>query len=201
MSDPELVVWADGSLHHPAGGISPELQTDARDPVISELTGDARLPQVTEDVFQRRQELAATTAAKMMRAAHQAQTALNRSHLFACDGADGKPVLPDPITFRDGVAIQILKRLAAQVRKLEDVPLGDDETELDREVKIAHILSQMTKQQAAMEQAVSKAVGCSTKAIQEAAKLQFAMKRHQDKMALAADRAMDAAEVEKIADA
>ena len=188
MPDPAPVVWADGSIHAPPGGCHQET-----DPDIIALTPDARLPQEPDDgeLIEKRLRLQASTAAKMMRAAHQAQKALNSARLFECEGTPA-----EPITHRDGVAIQILKRLAQQVRKLEETPLGDDESELDREVKIAQILSQMTKQQAVMEQSIAKAVGLSTKAQQEAAKLQFAMKVHKDKMA---GGGLDAAEVERIA--
>lgn len=195
VPDPSLVTWADGSLHAPAGGHHVET-----DPAISAITGDARLPVVDpeddeQETILKRLALQANTSAKMMRAAHHAQTALNRSRLFECEG-----VPADPITSRDGVALQILKRLAAQVRKLESVPLEEGETELEREAKIAQILGQMTKQEAVMEAAIAKAVQISTRAQQEAAKLQFAMRAHKDKM----DRlggGLDAAEVERIADA
>lgn len=193
-NEDKMVAWADGSLHHPAGGHHQET-----DPAIAELTGDARLPAEADDqeVADKRLKLAANTAAKMMRAAHHAQAALNRSRLFECEGLPA-----DPITKRDGVALQILKRLAAQVRKLEESPLDEDqgETELERQVKIAQILTMMTKQQAVMEQNINKAVGLSTRASQEAAKLQLAMKVHKDKMDLAKG-GLDAAEVERIADA
>lgn len=192
MPDPTLVAWADGTLHPPAGGHYTE-----DDPVVADLSGDARLPAEPDDgaLIEKRLKLQANTAAKMMRAAHQAQSALNRSRLFECEGLPA-----DPITSRDGVALQILKRLAAQVKRLESVPLEEGETELEREAKIAQILGQMTKQEAVMEQAIAKAVQISTKAQQEAAKLQFAMKAHKDKM----DRlggGLDPAEVDRIADA
>lgn len=174
---------------------------DRKDPIISDLDNDARLPQETQDVLEKRLELAATTAAKMMRAAHHGQSALNRARLFPCEDKDGKEIAPDPITYRDGTSIQILKKLAKQVKLLEETELGEDETELERNVKIANILSQMTKQQATMEQNIAKAVGLSTKAQQEAAKLQFAMQAHRDKMELVKDKDMTAAEIERIADA
>lgn len=200
MPDPSMVQWADGTLHHPAGGVSPERLADAADPVLSDLTGDARLPQAA-DTAVKRMDLAANTAAKMMRAAHQAQTALNRARLFECYDDNGQIVQPDRLTSRDGVALQILKRLARQVEKLETTPLDEDqgETELERGVRIASVLSQMTKQQAVMEQSITKAVGMSTRASQEAAKLSFQMQAHRDKMALA-EGGMSAAEVERIAD-
>lgn len=196
------VPWADGSLHFPAGGIDPERIADAANPDLAELTGDARLPPEPNEqgVIESRLKLQALTAAKMMRAAHQAQKALNLAKLFPCQDGDGKPVPADPLTHRDGVSLQILKRLAAQVEKLSLVDLGEDETELDREVKIAQILSLMTRQQGVMELAVAKAVQLSTKAAQEASKLQFDMKRHQDKMNLALKGPMNAADVERIAD-
>jgi hypothetical protein len=179
-------------------GLDPALAEDAKDPTLSQLSGDSRLPADPDDqdLADKRLKLAANTAAKMMRAAHQAQSALNRSRLFGCDSLPA-----DPITHRDGVALQILKRLAAQVRKLEDAPLDEEqgETELERQVKIAQILAMMTKQQAVMEQNINKAVGLSTRASQEAAKLQFAMRAHKDKMELARG-GLDAAEVERIAD-
>ena len=177
-------------------GVDPSLTEDARDPVLPQLTPDARLPR-DADTPTKRLDLAANTAAKMMRAAHQAQKALNSARLFDCGDLPA-----EPITHRDGVSIQILKRLAAQVRKLEATPLDEEqgETELEREVKIAQILAMMTKQQSVMEQNINKAVGLSTRASQEAAKLQFAMKAHEDKMSLAKG-GLDAAEVERIADA
>jgi hypothetical protein len=135
----------------------------------------------------------------MMRAAFHGQIALNKAHLFECLAEDGSVIKPDPITWKDGVAIQILKRLAAQVKKLEEVELGDEETQLDREVKIATILSAMTKHQSIMEQQVAKAVGLSTKAQQEAAKLQHSMRMHKDKMDLLRDSEMNAVDVERIA--
>lgn len=192
MPDPNLIEWADGSLHYPAGG-----QHKETDPVIADLSGDARLPAEPDDeaLIEKRLKLQASTAAKMMRAAHQAQQALNRSRLF---GADGLPA--DPISSRDGVALQILKRLAMQVKRLEEAPLDEGETELEREIKIAQVLNQMTKQEAVMEAAIAKAVGLSTRAQQEAAKLQFQMRAHRDKMDIARG-GMDAAEVERIADA
>ena len=181
-------------------GVDPILAIDAADPTIAALSGDARLPQpddgdTEQQIILKRLSLQANTSAKMMRAAHQAQTALNRAHLFECEGTPA-----DPIAKRDGVALQILKRLAAQVKRLEAVPLEEGETELEREAKIAQILGQMTKQEAVMETAIAKAVQISTKAQQEAAKLQFAMRAHKDKM----DRlggGLDAAEVDRIADA
>ncbi len=182
----------------PTYGTDPQLASDAAVPAIAELSSDARLPSDAVTT-QKRLDLAATTAAKMMRAAHQAQTALNRAHLFPCTDDSGKPVPADPIAYRDGVALQILKRLARQVELLESVPLEEGETELERGVKIAAILNQMTKQQAVMEQAISKAVGISTRASQEAAKLSFQMQAHKEKMAKLEDK-MTAAEVEGIAD-
>lgn len=188
----DQVMWADGSLHPPAGGHHKET-----DPIAADLSGDSRLPAEPDDqhLTDKRLKLAATTAAKMMRSAYQAQTALNKARLFGCDNLPA-----DPITARDGVSLQILKRLAAQVRKLEDTPLDVDqgETELEREVKIAQILAMMTKQQAVMEQNINKAVGLSTRACQEAAKLDFAKQSHKDKMELAKG-GLDAAEVERIA--
>jgi hypothetical protein len=50
-----------------------------------------------------------------------------------------------------------------------------------------------------MEQNINKAVGLSTRAFQEAAKLDFAKQSHKDKMELARG-GLDAAEVERIAD-
>ena len=193
MPDPSLIAWADGSLHTPAGGHHKEA-----DPLVAELSGDARPPAEPDDqdLAEKRLKLAANTAAKMMRAAHQAQTALNRARLFDCGDLPA-----EPISHRDGVALQILKRLAAQVKKLEDTPLDAEqgETELEREVKIAQILAMMTKQQSVMEQNINKAVGLSTRASQEAAKLQFAMKAHRDKMELLRDD-VSAVDVDRIAD-
>lgn len=186
------VLWRDGSLHAPAGGHHKET-----DPLISDLSGDARLPAEPDDqaIADKRLKLQADTAAKMMRSAHQAQKALNSARLFDCGDLPA-----DPITHHDGVSLQILKRLAAQVKRLESTPLNEEqgETELEREVKIAQILAMMTKQQAVMEQNINKAVGLSTRASQEAAKLQFAIRAHKEKMA---KRGLDAAEVERIADA
>jgi len=193
MPDPSLVAWADGTLHAPAGG-----QHKESDPVVAELSGDARLPSDLTSA-QKRLDLAANTAAKMMRAAHQAQTALNKVHLFDCRDADGTTVRADPLSARDGVALQVLKRLARAVERLELCPLEEGETELDRAAKVTAALSQMTKHQAVMEQSIAKAVGMSTRASQEAAKLQFAMRAHEDKMALAKDGAMTAIDIEKIA--
>lgn len=190
---PPLVQWADGSLHAPAGGHHKET-----DETVAELSADARLPSDVTTT-QKRLDLAATTAAKMMRAAHQAQSALNRAHLFPCQDEEGRPVAADPVSHRDGVALQILKRLARQVEALESVPLEEGETELERGVKIAQILNQMTKQQAVMEQSISKAVGISTRASQEAAKLSFQMQAHREKMEAQKDK-LTAAEVEGIAD-
>ena len=199
MPDPSLVEWADGSLHHPAGGHHKE-----SDPLISQLSVDARLPQEQDGDEQARIEkrlkLQADTSAKFMRAAHQAQTHLLRTRLFPCQDADGNNVPADPITSRDPVSLQILKRLAKQVQTLENTPLEEDETELERGVKIGQILSLMSKQEAIMEQNINKAVGLGTRANQEAAKLQFAMKAHKEKME-AARGGLDAAEVERIADA
>ncbi len=198
MPDPSLVEWADGSLHHPAGG-----QHRETDPVALELSQDSRLPQSDaegQDLIQERLRLTVDTAAKMMRAAHQGQRALNTAILFPCLDKEGKTIQPEPISFRDGASVQILKRLAAQVRKLEDCPLGDDETDLDREVKIAQILTMMTKQQAAMEQNIAKAVGMSSRASQQAAELTFKMRAHQDKMRRLDDSQINAATIEAIAD-
>jgi len=178
-----------------ARGNDPERSADMKDPTIASLTGDARLPSEPDDnaLIEKRLKLQANTAAKMMRAAHQAQAALNKARLFECEG-----VSPDPITSRDGVALQILKRLAQQVKRLESTPLEEGETELEREVKIAQVLNQMTKQEAVMEAAVAKAVQISTKAQQEAAKLQFQMKAHKDKMEAMKDD-LTAADIERIA--
>lgn len=203
MPDPSMVQWADGSWHHPAGGFHKET-----DEVVADLSADARLPRQSDELtdeekLQERLKDTVDTAGKMMRAARQGQQALSAAVLFECVDKDGKPVRPEPISHRDGVAIQILKRLAAQVRKLEDTPLDEEqgETELDREVKIAQILTMMTKQQVAMEQSIAKAVGMSTRASQQAAELSFKIRAHQDKMSLLKDRELTAAEVEKIADA
>lgn len=197
MPDPGMVEWADGSLHAPAGGHHQET-----DPAVVELSTDSRLPQTEADgqeLIQERLRLTVETAAKMMRAAHQGQKALNTAILFPCQGKDG-PVPAEPISWRDGASVQILKRLAAQVQKLEDCPLGEDETELDREVKIAQILTMMTKQQATMEQAIAKAVGMSSRASQQAAELTFKMRAHQDKMRRLDEGQITAATIEAIAD-
>lgn len=198
MPDPTMVQWADGTLHHPAGGHHDEV-----DPLV--LTKDARLPQEDpqqdpQELIQERLKLTVDTAAKMMRAAHQGQRALNSAILFPCRDKDGHTVPPEPISWRDGASVQILKRLAAQVAKLESCPLEEGESELDREVKIAQILTMMTKQQAAMEQSIAKAVGMSSRASQQAAELTFKMRAHQDKMRLAGED-LSAADVERIADA
>lgn len=195
---PDPILWADGSLHPPAGGHHKE-----SDPLISQLSTDARLPAEPDDqdLIEKRLALQANTSAKFMRAAHQAQTSLLRTRLFPCQDAEGNVVPADPITSRDPVPLQILKRLAKQIKELEDTPLDDEqgETELDRNVKIAQVLSLMSKQEAIMEQNINKAVGLGTRANQEAAKLQFAMRAHKDKMDRA-DGGLSAAEVEKIAD-
>lgn len=197
------VRWADGSLHAPAGGHHQET-----DPVAAELDADSRLPaqsesQTPDQKLQERLTLTVDTAAKMMRAAKHGQTALNSAILFECRDRNGQIVQPEPITWRDGTSVQILKRLAAQVRKLEETPLDEEqgETELDRQVRIAQILTMMTKQQAAMEQSIAKAVGMSTKASQQAAELSFKMRAHADKMAVLKDREPTAIEIERIADA
>lgn len=196
MSDPGMIQWADGSWHHPSGGHHKE-----SDPLISQLSTDARLPSEPDDqdLIEKRLALQANTSAKFMRAAHQAQHALLRTKLFPCMDANGKTVPADPITSRDPVPLQILKRLAKQVQELEGTPLEEGETELERGVKIAQVLSLMSKQEAIMEQNINKAVGLGTRANQEAAKLQFAMRAHKEKMDLAKG-GLDAAEVERIAD-
>ena len=183
-------------------GIDPEYIEHSKDELRSALSGDSRIPRLSEgqSPLSQRLELSAATAAKMMRAAFHGQIALNKSHLFECLDENGNIVKADPIVAKDGVSIQILKRLAAQVKKLEDVHLDEGETELEREVKIATILSQMTKQQAVMEQMVAKAVGLSTKAQQEASKLQFGMRVHKDKMDMLRDNDMNSADVDAIAD-
>lgn len=175
--------------------------------MVADLTPDARLPRQSDELtdeekLQERLKDTVDTAGKMMRAARQGQQALSAAVLFACVDKDGKPVKPEPISHRDGVAIQILKRLAAQVRKLEETPLDEEqgETELDREVKIAQILTMMTKQQVAMEQSIAKAVGMSTRASQQAAELSFKIRAHQDKMSLLKDKEMSAIDIERIAD-
>lgn len=185
----------------PSQGTDPEIIEHQEDPLRSALSHDSRLPKLEgdESPLAQRLELSASTAAKMMKAAFHGQIALNKTHLFECLDEKGQVVRPDPITWKDGVSIQILKRLAAQVKKLEEVDLGDDESPLDREVKIATILSAMTKHQAIMEQQVAKAVGLSTKAQQEASKLQHSMQVHKDKMDLLRDNEMSAADVERIA--
>lgn len=202
MPDPSLVQWADGTWHLPSGG-----QHRETDEVIADLTPDARLPRQSDELtdeekLQQRLKDTVDTAGKMMRAARQGQQMLSAAVLFECVDKDGKPVKPEPISHRDGVAIQILKRLAAQVRKLEETPLDEEqgETELDREVKIAQILTMMTKQQVAMEQSIAKAVGMSTRASQQAAELSFKMRAHQDKMSLLKDKDVNAIEIERIAD-
>ena len=178
-----------------------EVEQDRKDPLISDLSPDARLPQLSdgEDVLDKRIALAANTAAKMMRAAHHGQTALNKVRLFPCTDNHGQEVPPDPLSWKDSVSIQILKKLAKQVEILETTPLGDNETELDRNVKVANILSLMTRQQQTMEQSVAKAVGMSTKAQQEAAKLQFQIQAHKEKMDLLKDKELDAVTIERIA--
>lgn len=202
MPDPTMVQWADGSLHHPSGGKHQET-----DELVADLSSDARLPRQSDELtdeqkLQERLKDTVDTAGKMMRAAKHGQSALSNARLFDCLDKDGKPLPAEPISWRDGAAVQILKRLAAQVRKLELTPLDEEqgETELDREVKIAQILTMMTKQQAAMELSIAKAVGLSTKASQQAAELSFKIRAHQDKMSLLKDKELSAAEVEKIAD-
>lgn len=196
--------WVDdrGVTHNPnptsTGWAHPDFQerlADERNSDVANLTGDARLPGAVVDP-EAQLRLAAKTSAKMMRAAHQGQQALNKARLFDCDAAPA-----EPISHRDGVSIQILKRLASQVKKLEGLPLGGDESELDRHTRIAQILSMMSKQQSIMEHQVAKAVEISLRAQQSSAKLMHEIKKHSDKMALAKDMDMDAADVEKIADA
>ena len=198
MSDPgRTVQWADGSWHYPAGG-----QHKETDPTILELTRDARLPQTQaedQDLIEERLRLTVDTAAKMMRAAHHGQRSLSTAVLFPCV-KDGVAVPPEPISWKDGASVQILKRLAAQVQKLEDCALDEGESELDRQVKIAQILTMMTKQQAAMETAIAKAVGMSSKASQQAAELTFKMRAHQDKMRRLDDGNINAVTIEGIAD-
>ena len=187
----KTIQWADGTLHAPAGGHHKET-----DSTISELSTDTRLPQEA-NTAQKRLDVAATTAAKMMRAAYHAQNALNKVQLFNWDG-----ITADKITSRDGVALQILKRLARAVEDLQNTPLDEDqgETELDRAAKVTAALSQMTKHQAMMEQSISKAVGLSTRASQEAAKLQHQINAHRDKMSLLKDKDVTAIDIERIAD-
>ncbi len=180
----------------PSHGVDPQLAIDAANPDIADLTSDARLPKDI-DTAEKQLAMSAHTAAKMMRAAYRAQTSLEQAHLF-----DGDGIVADKITHNDGVALQILKRLARSVEKLENTPLDKDqgETELDRAAKVTAALSQMTKHQAMMEQSISKAVGLSTRASQEAAKLQHQINAHRDKMSLLKDKDVTALDIERIAD-
>lgn len=186
-------------------GDDPERVADSKDPLIADLTGDARLPKEDADasdlqLLQERVKLSVNTGAKMMRAAHHAQTALNQAVLFECVDDKGKVIKPDKITSKDGVALQILKRLAQEIARLESVPLEEGETELQRRSKIVAAYLAMTKQQSAMEISIAKAMDLSSRASQKAAELSFRMKAHQDKMSLLKDKDLDAVEVERIAD-
>ena len=176
----------------------------AADPDLSNIGGDNRVPQLPNDLssnekLEKRLALAGDTAAKMMRAAHHGQRALLKTVLFPCQDAEGREVPAEPLNFRDGVSIQILKKLALQVKRLEEMELEEGESDVDRQVKIANILTMMTRQQAAMEASIGKAVGMSTRAQQMAAELQFKMKRHQDQMDANRDP-LDAVDVEAIAE-
>ncbi len=75
---------------------------------------------------------------------------------------------------KDSVALQVLFRLADQVEKLETCDLGEDETELDRQSRIAAIVKQMGDFTRDMHTVGARVIDRAAKQQSEAARLMLA---------------------------
>lgn len=82
----------------------------------------------------------------------------------------------------DSVALQVLFRLADQVEKLETCDLGEDETELDRQSRIAMIIKQMGDFTRDMHTVGARVIDRAAKQQSEAAKLMLADRHFRMKM-------------------
>jgi hypothetical protein len=108
-----------------------------------------------------------------------ARSALNESRIVAqmlrrlrsarIFGADRTVAGP-----KDSVALQVLFRLADQVEKLESCPLGDDETEMERQSRIAAIVKQMGDFTRDMHVVGARVIDRAAKQQSEAARLMLA---------------------------
>lgn len=144
-------------------------------------------------------ELIVKTSARNIRAAYQSQVQLARCRLTDVKDADGKVIKRSEHSFRDSVGIQLLKLLSDDIEALDQMELGPDETELMRSDRKARLRAQQTKILADMQAAQAKVLDRSARGQAEAAKLQFQMRAHVDKMR-AQNPDWDAKSVEEAAD-
>ncbi len=166
------------------------------------LTSDAELI-VLDDRLNKREEartieMSARTAARSVKAAFIAQTQLNKIRLMDMVDENGDLLKREKICGTDSAAVQLLKAYALDIEKLEATALGCDETELQRIDRIMTARAHQVKIFMEMQAAIARTLDRSTKASQEAAKLQFKMRKHQDDMRKRGD--FDGKTLDQIAD-
>lgn len=143
-------------------------------------------------------EMSARTAARSVKAAFIAQTQLNKVRLVDMPGENGEILPRERIQGTDSAGIQLLKAYALDIDKLLAVPLGDSETELNRIDRIMTARAHQVKIWMEMQAAIARTLDRSTRASQEAAKLQFKMRKHQDDQRKRGD--FDGKTIDEIAD-
>jgi hypothetical protein len=135
--------------------------------------GDTRLPSGLS--AQRIAELLTLTSAKNARMIHHVLSRLKKLRLFG----DGREV---EATLRDGVAVQVLIQLAERYDRMANVPLGKDETEIQREEKLANLLMKIQEAQNRIMDHAHRITEHQTKCAIEARKIEQTAGRHNDKM-------------------
>ena len=166
------------------------------------LTSDAELLVISDELTKTDEaktiEMSARTAARSVKAAFIAQTQLNKIRIVDCQDADGNVIPRDRINGYDSAGVQLLKAYALDIEKLNDLPLGEDETELNRIDRIMTARAHQVKIFMEMQAAIARTLDRSTRASCEAAKLQFKMRKHQDDLRKRGD--FDGKTIDEIAD-
>jgi hypothetical protein len=139
------------------------------------------------------------TAARHARAAYLAEKALSKCRLHDVTLEDGRVVRRSLHHLNDSIGIQLLKYLADDIEALKEAELGEGETELMRADRLAKLRAQEIKLYGEMRSQQAKTMDRGSREMEAATRLQFEMRKHQDKMK-ASNPDWDAQAVEAAAD-
>jgi hypothetical protein len=136
-------------------------------------SADDRLP--SKLTPQQVSRMLTATATKNARIIHRVLVRLKSLRLFG-DDRERAP------SYKDPVSVQVLIQLAERYERMMHAELGEDETELQREARLASLLTKIQDAQNQMMNHAHRITEHQTKCAIEAQKIEQAAMKHRDQM-------------------